>query len=254
MKSAFGLLLLAILAIILLPLPADAEIRYTAKVFDKDSNKQKLLYTYKSEIQETATEVLVTNEFKYTDGRPASLEEITFLKDGSVRLLKLKQTQIGTEGQVEIGGGKAKFTYTKDGKTKTDIREAGADFIVGSQIPLMLEANWDRLLRGEKIKKRLAIVERLDDFGFEFTKDREADIDGRKTIVIKMKPSSLFVSALVSPLHFFMTPDGKTLLEIHGRTTVKADVGGKFKDLDAVVVYERPTPVSTADPSAGNSK
>ncbi len=263
MKALLSVLFFLCFAVINIPLTALAEIRYTGKVFDPNSNKQKLLYTYKSETQEMGNEILVTNEFKYPDGRLASHEEIAFLKDGSIRRLKLSQKQLGAEGLLEIAEGKAKFTYTRDGKTKTDTRDAGPDFIIGSQIPLTLEASWDKLMRGEKIRRRLAVLERLDDFGFEYSKDRETDIDGRKAIVIKMKPTSFFVSALVSPLYFFMSADGKTLLEIHGRTTVKADVNGKFKDLDAVVVYEKPSAqsaaaaaavVPTAKPSAGNSK
>jgi hypothetical protein len=53
-----------------------------------------------------------------------------------------------------------------------------------------------------------------------------------------------------------MRPDGKELLEIKGRTTVKKDKGGgKFGDLDADIVYTKgPAAAQTAPAAAGNSK
>lgn len=230
---------------------AGAELRYTAKVYDLDSNKDKVLYTYRSESVEKGDGLLVTNETKYPDGKLALHEEISFRKDESVSLIKVVQTQINAEGTIEIGDGKAKFTYTKDGKTKTETRDAGSDFIVGSQIPLIIAANWEKLMRGEKLKRRLAVVDRLDDFAFEYTKDREETFEGKKHVIIKMKPGSIFVSAIVSPLYFYMSADGKTLHEVRGRTTVKRDDGGKFKDLDAIIVYEKGPSISAASAAAG---
>lgn len=256
MKSSvftFALLMIATAAV------AHAELRYTAQVYDEDSNKQKLLYNYKSESNQVGDEVVVTNQFTYPDGKVATTEEVTFIKDKKVRLYKQHQAQLNAEGTIEIGNGKAKFTWTKDGKTKTDEEDAGADFIVGSQIPLHIEDNWDKLMKGEKFKRRLAVLERLETVGFEFSKEKDAEIDGKKAVVIKMKPSSFIIAAIVSPIHFYMSPDGGTLLEIHGRTTVKRDVNGKFKDLDATVVYQKAgvtqAPTTTPAPaSGGNSK
>lgn len=227
-------------ALVLFTVSARAEIRYTAEVYDSDSNKQKLLYNYKSESESKGETIVVSNHFTYPDGKIASHEEITFEKDGHVSLYKQQQAQIGAEGTIEIAGGKAKFVYKKDGKEKTATEDAGSDFIVGSQIPLDLEANWEKILKGETLKRRLAVLERLETVGFQFSKEGETDLGGKKAIKVKMKPSSFLIAAIVSPLHFFMSADGKELLEIHGRTTVKKDKGGgKFGDLDAVIVYHK---------------
>jgi hypothetical protein len=55
---------------------------------------------------------------------------------------------------------------------------------------------------------------------------------------VKMKPSSVFISALVDPLHFYLTPDGHRLIELDGRTQIKRQDGSKWKDLDGITRYE----------------
>ncbi len=226
-----------------------AELRYTAKVYELDKPREKVLFNYKSESENVGDTVIVNNHFTYPDGKLATHEEITFQKNGRVSLYKQDQAQIGAKGQIEIAGGKAKFTYTKDGKTKTATEDAGDDFIVGSQIPLEIGAHWAELMRGDTFKRRLAVLDRCDSVGFNYSKEGEGEVDGKKAVIIKMKPSSFIIAALVNPLHFYMSPDGQELFEIKGRTTVKRDKGGgKFGDLDADIIYTK------APAAGGNSK
>lgn len=228
------------------------EIRYTAKVYDAE-NRTNLLYNYKSEGEMVGNKYHVTNTFTAPDGQVALVEHIHFNTDKTASYYDVEQKQIGAFGKVEVGASEAKFTYKKDGKEKSDSEKIGADFIVTSAIPLDLEANWDKILKGEKLKRRLAVVDRMETVGFEFFKEKEVDLDGKKAVVVKMKPSSFIIAAIVKPLHFYMSADGTTLLQIDGRTTVKKNVNGSFKDLDAITVYTKG--VSGGLPtSGGNSK
>jgi hypothetical protein len=237
-----------------------AELRYTAKVYELDKPRDQVLFNYRSESEEKGDTILVNNRFTYPDGKPATHEEITFQKDGRVSLYKQEQAQMGATGSIEIGGGKAKFTFTRDGKTKTATEDAGSDFVIGSQLPLQIEAHWAELMKGDTMKLRLAVLERCESVGFNFTKEKDGEVDGKKAVIIKMKPSAFFIAALVSPLHFYMSPDGKELYEIKGRTTVKKDKGGgKLGDLDADIIYSKgpapiPTPVQAVPAAGGNSK
>ena len=241
-------------SIIVAALPASAELRYTAKVYELDSNRSKLLYNYRSDSEPAPSgdTIIVNNHFTYPDGRPASHEELTFTKDGKVTLYKQEQAQLGATGSIEIGGGKAKFTWKRDGKEKSATEDAGSEFIVGSQIPLEIEAHWAELMKGDTMKRRLAVLERLETVGFSFSKEGGGDVDGKKAVIIKMKPSSFLIAAVVNPLHFYMSEDGKALFEIKGRTTVKKDENGKMGDLDADVVYTKGADISNigAPPAA----
>lgn len=241
---------------------ANADIRYTAKAYSLDGHREKLLYNYKSESEPQGENIIVNNRFTYPDGKLASHEEITFTKDGHVTLYKQEQAQLKATGTIEIAAGKAKFTWKRDGKEETATEDANSDFIIGSQIPLEIAAHWEDLKKGDTMKRRLAVLERLETVGFSFSKEGEGDVGGKKAVIIKMKPSSFLIAAVVKPLQFYMSEDGTALYEIKGRTTVKKDENGKMSDLDADVVYTKgadlvsasaspPTPHPT---SGGNSK
>jgi hypothetical protein len=230
-----------------------AETRYTAKVYDAE-NRSSLLFNYKSEGEMVGNQYHVTNTFTAPDGKVAMVEHIHFNLDKTASYYDLEQKQTGAFGKVEVANGKAKFTYKKDGKEKTDSEDAGSDFITTSAIPLDLEANWDKIQKGEKLKRRLAVVDRMETVGFEFSKEKEVDLDGKKAVVVKMKPSSFIIAAIVKPLHFYMSTDGSTLYQIDGRTTVKKNVNGSYKDLDAVTVYTKGVSGGIGAASGGNSK
>jgi hypothetical protein len=54
-----------------------------------------------------------------------------------------------------------------------------------------------------------------------------------------MEPGSPFVAALVDPLSFTIEQSlPHRVLEYAGRTTPKTEVKGKWKDLDAVTIFD----------------
>ncbi|MFN7728679.1 MAG: hypothetical protein ACK5P7_05955 [Bdellovibrio sp.] len=69
------------------------------------------------------------------------------------------------------------------------------------------------------------------------TKTGEEDVSGQKALVLRMKPSSFIIAALVKPIIFKYASDGSRLLEMNGRVAPKQKSGDSFKDLDAEVVY-----------------
>lgn len=224
---------------------------FSAKVFDKDSNKEKLLFTYSQQAEVKGDQRTLTNTFiDASDGAVAAMETVDFVKKGDEEIFlsyKVDQKQIGAQGSVEVKDGKAHFSFTKDGKTKTATEKAESNFVVGSSALPYLRKHWDDISKGKTVKVRLGVVDRLETVGFEFFRDREVEMNGRKVYVLKMKPSSFIIAALVNPLYWYVTADGEKLLEIHGRSQVRQKVGKDWKDLDAVTVYEYGS-------AAGNSK
>jgi hypothetical protein len=62
---------------------------------------------------------------------------------------------------------------------------------------------------------------------------------GKAAVIIKMSASSFIIAALVDPLFFTMEKDGEhRVLQYDGRTTPKLKDGTKWKDLDAVTVFD----------------
>ncbi|MBK7893084.1 MAG: hypothetical protein IPJ84_20180 [Bdellovibrionales bacterium] len=106
-----------------------------------------------------------------------------------------------------------------------------------------MKARWDKILKGETVKARFAVMDRQETVGFEYFKVAEKDVVGRPAIVVKMKPSSFIIAALVDPLLFTFSKDDTTLLELEGRTIVKVKKGEKFADFDGYTTYSYPPQV-----------
>lgn len=213
---------------------------FTAKVFDL-KDKKKLMFTYKQNTEVNGDRHIAHRPYFDLSGTLVAEETVETVKNGEQEKLvsyKLSQKQIGAEGLIELKGPKAVFSYSKDGSTKTAEESVGDDFVIGPTITPFLQRHWSAILKGEKIKARWGVPDRRETVGFEYFKDREETIDGKKAIVVKMKPSSFLIAALVNPLYFFMTADGSRLLEVHGRTQLKVKEDGSLKDFDGITSYD----------------
>lgn len=227
---------------------AEAAVEFSAKIFEAGSNKQKQLYSFERTAEEKSAGLIVETIFKDLQGQVAITEyaELVPGESDKVKLYKQSHKQLGAEGIVEVKNGKAHFTYTIDGKTKSSSESVGENFVVTPTILTYLQKRWEKIKKGESIEIRLGVLDRLETVGFEYFKDKEMDLNGTKAVVVKMKPSSMIIAALVKPLYFYFSEDGRRLLEVHGRVMPKQKVDNKFKDLDAVTVYEYPSVTAVA--------
>lgn len=223
---------------------AGAEVKLTGKIFEAESAKQSLLFTFRGEADIKPGLKVLTTTYTSSEGKVAAIETTEFAIDASgqerVSSFRLNQKQLGAEGSIEIKNGRATFTYTRDGRSKTKAMDAGDDFVVGPGVFNFLRGHWTEILAGKKLKVRFAVLERLETIGFEFSKDKDVRLNGKPAVVVKMKPSSLLVSALVDPIRFYISADATHLLEIHGRSTLKRELNGGLKDFNAVTVFEVP--------------
>ncbi|MES2855989.1 MAG: hypothetical protein V4692_09000 [Bdellovibrionota bacterium] len=243
MKNLF---LPAIAACLFLAQSAQAEVRFVAKIYESE-DKKNLLYEYKSELDKSSGHPVVTNTYTTPAGEVVAIETAEFSDDkmNNIKRYAMDQKQLKTKGELVVEGDKGKFDFDRDGKKKNDVEKVGDDLIVGPSVVSHLQSNWDKILKGETIKRRFAVLDRIETVGFQFSKERDAEVDGQKAVVVKMKPTSFVIAAIVDPLMFYMKADGSDLLRIDGRVQVKKNVGGKWKDLDAVTFI---------DHKAGNSK
>jgi hypothetical protein len=209
-----------------------------AKVVDLE-NKSKVLFTYAHISRVEGERRNIENTFFDLQGNQVVVEHAS-LGDNGVTLYnyRVEQKQTGGEGSIQVHAGTAELKYTIGGKTKTSSTSAGPDLIAGPTLANFLRANWSKLMGGEKIKARFVALERAEAVGFEYFKDGESEVSGQKAVVIKMKPSSFLIAALVNPIKLYFTPDGKKLLQFEGRTLPKIKSGDKWKDLEALTIYE----------------
>lgn len=223
---------------------------FSAKIFDLQ-DRSKHMFDYKNEFELVGDKKTIVTTFFDLEGKVLVVETtVVKIGENSIEsLLSFEQDhrQLGTTGKIDVADGKASFSYTKDGKTKTATETTEPNFIVSSMVLGFLQANWEKLMKGETAKVRLGVVDRRESVGFSFSKESAT----AEKVVIQMKPTSMIISAIVSPLRFVLQPDGKKLKELEGRVAVKLQKDGKFKDFDGFSVY---TYLSDASTSPANKK
>ncbi len=141
----------------------------------------------------------------------------------------------------DSGKGAIEFEYTREpgGRGKRATEALRENILIADMVGAFLASHWDALQRGEKVKCRYIVVPRTETVGFTFIKDSEVTRGGQRLLIVRMEPSSRLVAALVDPLFFTMEQNPPhRVLEYAGRTTPKTRVKGKWKDLDAVTVFD----------------
>ena len=204
--------------------------------------REPILFNMKNEYSVSGDEKVYVSTYLNPEGRELVRETSTLqLKDGRevLKKFRVEHLQLQTDANVTVQDGKALFQLTKDGKTQSAEEKLTDDFIVSSTLVAYLRQtqNWERIMKGERVRARFAVLDRRETVGFEFFKVKEAEVQGRKAVSIKMKPSSLLISALVDPLYFYIDIENGLLLEMEGRSAVKTGEAGKWKDFDGFTVY-----------------
>jgi hypothetical protein len=133
-------------------------------------------------------------------------EHSVFFKDNVLQEYKMKNLEFPIQYSVNIKDGKVFFEFTEDGKTKKGTADWTENFVVGSSLKKRLEANFNDLKEGKKVKVRIGAPSRLDTFGFEFTRIEgdEPEVKSGQWFKVKMKPSSIFIQALIKNAYYFI--------------------------------------------------
>ncbi|MCB0355792.1 MAG: hypothetical protein KDD40_02235 [Bdellovibrionales bacterium] len=206
---------------------------FKGSVYELNSNRGKLLYNIERTNNINDNKEFLSLVFKEPNGTLAVTEEAYFTDD---QLTKYSVTyhRRNEKGLIEVKNGKVYFTYTKDGKTKTNDEKWVDNFIVGLSTNKFILKNWDALLDGKTLNVRFGVDYRRDTVGFNLFRTKETSLD---IMTIKMKPSSFIISALVDPVYMDYDVKTKKLIAFRGRVRPKQNVNGKWKDLDGETVY-----------------
>jgi hypothetical protein len=209
---------------------------YRADVFEQGSGKSKKLYTFEHKSTPAEDGEKTVAVFKDLEGNVVFEEKVT-LRGTELVKSEISQNQTKQSAVVEVKEGKVFFSKTIDGKTKTSEEKLGNTFVMTGNFQKFIQKNWADLSAGKTIDFRYGVWDRQETVGFGLTKTGEEDVSGQKALVLRMKPSSFIIAALVKPIIFKYASDGSRLLEMNGRVAPKQKSGDSFKDLDAEVVY-----------------
>ncbi len=212
---------------------------YTAKIYEAGSNRKKELFVLDVKFQAMGTDEKATATYSDFNKEVAFVDTAILRGDKIVRS-EIEQKQIGAKATVEIRDGRAYFTKTENGKTKTDDEAIKGDFVMSGNFQRFVKSKWPDLIAGKPAEFRYGVWDRLETVGFVLRKQSEAGEGDKKTVTLRMKASSFFIAALVDPVDFKFSSSGDRLLELNGRVAPKQKKDGKFVDLDAEMVYFYP--------------
>lgn len=208
---------------------------FTGEVRDLKDNS--LLYNMSSEITQNGDDMTRKNTFTSTSGDVAYVEEGT-AKKGVIQKYTADQKQTGEKGEITVNGNEVKFIYTDTkGKKKESKEKLESNFVVAPTLIPYLHAHWDELLAGKKIEIRYGVWFRNESVGFRMYKSKEVKYKDRPAIEVIMNPSAWIIRQLVDDLTFTFDLQTKQLVTLKGRVPPKKKSGDKWKDLDALTIY-----------------
>jgi hypothetical protein len=220
----------------------------TGAIYAAGSSGQ-LLFKFKRQATRSGATLNVLREYTYPDGKLAARERVVYEGDNLVSY-QLEELQTGAGGSAKVrrdpkkqAKGTLEFEYRKEAgganRPKVSDEQLKPSTLMNDMVGPFLLSHWDALIAREKVKCRYIVIPRAETVGFTFTKESELTWKGREVIVVKMEPTSPIISALVDPLFFTIEKASPhRVLQYVGRTTPKIKAGGKWKDLDAVTVFD----------------
>jgi hypothetical protein len=224
------------------------EPRFLAAVINRQGAAgSNLLFKFQREAVRTGEKLDVRRDYIYPEGKLAARERAVY-EGNDLVFYELQESQIGARGSARIRRvpgnpvkGSIEFEYSKaPGTAPKSNTEALADnTLIGDMVAPFLVAHWTELRRGEKVKCRYIVVPRRETVGFTFVEDSAATGQNQDVVIIRMEATSPFVAALVDPVFFTIEKaPPHHILQYAGRTVPKIQAGGKWRDLDAVTVFD----------------
>ena len=230
---------MAILALASMGTLAEKSVRAadnSAVIYERDSAKSAVLFRFTH--TESPDGKSAKNVYTDAQGQEAVIEEMSFDQGRLVRYVFL-QKQLDEKGSLEIKDGKVLFSYTHGGKTETDDEKLTPDLVSNYTLIPYIQAHWQALMKGDTVGIRYGAVERKETVGFKLFKvEEKKSPSGKDLAVIKMKPTSFVIAALVDPVLFTLEKDTLKPVEILGRVVPRQKADGKWKDLDARFVFQ----------------
>ena len=210
---------------------------YTANLYEQNSGKKKLLFTMNVDIAKGEGSLEnVKVVYKDTDGNVA-LEQNIILDGSKIVRDETIQKQIDQVGLMEVKGDKVIFSKTEGAKTSTKQEDLEDTFVTSASFQRFVKDRWAEIIKGDTISFRYGVWDRQETVGFKIFKTGEGKVGDKNVVMLKMKPSSFIIAAIVNPVEFKFEADGSRLVEMNGRVAPKQKSGNKFKELDAEVVY-----------------
>ncbi|HTL56548.1 MAG TPA: hypothetical protein VL361_12765 [Candidatus Limnocylindrales bacterium] len=210
---------------------------------------KKLLFKSERRGTQTNNMVQATCDYTYPNGSLAARDRIIY-QGGRLALFEEELLQTGEKGSAVIrsdpkhaGRHKIYFEYIVgmggQSRKSSATEDLENDTLIDDMIPSFIVSHWTMLENGAAARFRYIVLSRKETVGFKLIKEADTLWQGKSVVRIRMEPTSIIIARLVDPLLFIVEKQSPhRILEYTGRTTPLIKVGNKWKDLDAVTVFD----------------
>ena len=209
----------------------------TATLYGIKTNPDKVLFTSAFQAKTEGSRIDSQVIYKDAQGQVAVTERAQ-LEGTQIVSYEMDRPQTQEKGAFQVKEGTIYFSYEgPDGKKKSNEEKLKGSLVSSANFNVFVLSKWDELATGKSVEVRFAVWDRLETVGFTLQKTGEPEKNGKKTMELRMKPTSFVIAALVDPVFFWYAIDSKKMQSMKGRVSPKIQENGKWKDLDATVVY-----------------
>jgi hypothetical protein len=213
---------------------------YRGRVVPQAEPGARPLFTYERRVDERTGGLVSSHITTDLNGEVIIAEQARMAPGYTLRRFDAANRQQGYSGSVIVSreGRHLEFTLVRDGKVRSASEDVKHPVVSGPSLHGFVLQHWDRLAAGEKIPVRMIILNRMETYGFDIRRQREAE--GRTTFSIT--PSSPFVRLVVAPLVVTFDSATRNVVRYEGRVPPMKPEGGRLVDLDARVDYTMNVP------------
>lgn len=229
-----------------------------ATVFRREEPKKAAYHMHRQEELKGSTRV-VTVEFRALDGTPV-VRERTAYENNRLKRYDYDQIQMKEGGFLEHRGDQVYFEFTDHSGKATGSDEFPDEPIIPDTIHSFLQRHIQQILAGDSVYGRFLLIERQDTVGFKFFLSEKTDCDGTPCLLIKMKPSSIIIAALVDPIWIRLeAAEPWRMISVDGRLAIREaevpDPKGRhdYKAIDALLVFSKEASSSSSSGSSISS-
>ncbi len=206
-------------------------------IYESGSQRKSLLFSIHADLlAPNPSSRTFVSSYLDPQGQEVMNERATF-KDLQLQRYVISQKQLGETYELSVDHGKMRFSVTRAGQTEVKERSLPENLVVGPSLVPFIQQHWSDLQGLRKVQAQLAVLDRMDTYGFEFMKVRELQFEGRNAVLIRMSASSTLIAAVVHPTYLTVLPDGSRILEVKGRMLPKRRVGSRWEDFEGEAYF-----------------
>ena len=206
-------------------------------IYEMNSDRKNLLFVMKAELKKSAKGKTTFSSYYFDTEKNEILTEEASFEQLNLKRYVIHQKQINEIYELDISEDKMVFSVTKEGRTEKTTKNLTTNIIIGPSFVPFMQKHWSEIQEQKTVTAELAVLDRMDTYGFEFEKIRDLKLDGKDTVMVRMKPSSTLVSSVVRPVYFVVAADGSRILELKGRMLPKRKIGSRWEDFEGEAVF-----------------